>query len=122
MPRLQLFTVGELLGGKKVEMPMFGRNTRLLRPRTRALRWALDKTRNQTRPLPTVPDDRATAVRGGLYWTGYLQTAAAGTAFTSVSGAWSMPVLSCRGDGFGVVAARVGSTAQRGAGVPQKPS
>ncbi|MGP8162771.1 MAG: restriction endonuclease [Acidimicrobiales bacterium] len=26
-PRLQLLTVGELLGGKKVEMPMFARNT-----------------------------------------------------------------------------------------------
>jgi DNA modification methylase len=26
-PRLQLFTVGELLAGKKVEMPMFARNT-----------------------------------------------------------------------------------------------
>jgi hypothetical protein len=26
-PRLQLLTVGELLRGKKVEMPMFARNT-----------------------------------------------------------------------------------------------
>ncbi len=26
-PRLQLLTVGELLAGKKVEMPMFARNT-----------------------------------------------------------------------------------------------
>jgi hypothetical protein len=53
-PRLQLLRVAELLAGKKVEMPMFARNTTVAQAQDARPRWVLKSQRSHLRRAPKV--------------------------------------------------------------------